>query len=69
MADLDALAGELAEGLIERHARSATPREVLNAIGDVDNADDLTDDEAGALVAMVLDRIEHADIEITINGG
>lgn len=66
MADLDALAGELAESLIEWRARSITRREALNEVGDVA---DLTGDERDALVAMVLDRIEHADIEITINGG
>lgn len=66
MPDLDALARDLAEGLIEHHARSVTPREALNEVGDVPG---LTDDERDALVAVVLDRIEHADIEITINGG
>ena len=64
MADLDALAGELAEGLIEWRARSVTRREAQNEIGEVA---DLTEDERDALVAMVLDRIERADIEITIN--
>jgi len=64
MADLDALAGELAGGLIEWRARSVTRREAQNEVGDVA---DLTDDEREALVGMVLDKIEHADIEITIN--
>jgi len=64
MADLDALAGELAEGLIEWRARSITPREAMNEIGDVP---DLTDDERDELLATVLDKIEHADIEITIH--
>jgi len=64
MADLDALAGELAEGLIEWRARSVTPREAMNAIGDVS---DLSDGERDELLAMVLTKIEHADIEITIN--
>jgi len=64
VADLDALAGELAEGLIEWRARSVTRREAQNEIGEVA---DLTEDERDALVAMVLDRIERADIEITIN--
>jgi|GEM_PF-6091081 len=63
MADLDVLAGELAESLIEWRARSATRREAQNEVGDVA---DLTDDEREALVDMVLDKIERADIEITI---
>lgn len=64
MADLDALAGELAEGLIEWRARSITALEARNAVGDVP---DLTGDERDELVTAVLDKIEHADIEITIN--
>lgn len=63
MADLDALARELAESLIEWRARSVTPREALNDIGSVP---DLTGDERDALLTMVLDKIEHAAIEITI---
>lgn len=64
MADLDALARELAEGLIEWRARSVTPREVLNDVNDVP---DLTGDVRDELVTAVLDKIEHADIEITVN--
>lgn len=64
MADLEALAGELAESLIEWRARSVTPREAQNEIGDVP---DLSDDERSELLTAVLDKIEHADIEITIH--
>jgi len=64
MADLDALAGELAEGLIGWRARSVTRREAQNEIGDVAG---LTDDERDALADLVLEKIEHADIEIIIN--
>ncbi len=64
MPDLDALARELAEGLIEWRARSITPREALNAVNDVP---DLTDDERDELLTAVLDKIEYADIEITIH--
>lgn len=64
MADLDALARELAEGLIEWRSRSVTPREALNEVNDVPG---LTADERDELVTAVLDKIEHADIEITIH--
>jgi hypothetical protein len=64
MANLDALAGDLAEGLIEWRARSVTPREAMNEIGAVP---DLSDGERDELLAAVLDKIEHADIEITIH--
>jgi hypothetical protein len=66
VADLDALASDLAEGLMRWRARSITRREAQNEVGDVA---DLTDDERETLVGMVLERIEHADIDITINGG
>lgn len=64
MADLDALARELAKSLIEWRARSATPREVQNTIGD---APDLSGDERDELLTAVLEKIEYAVIEITIN--
>jgi hypothetical protein len=65
MPDFDTLAAEMAADLMLFHARSVTPREVLNAFEDYPDCPDLGTPEAEELTKAVLDAIEHADIDIT----
>lgn len=65
MPDLNALAAEMAADLMLFHARSVTPREVLNAFEDYPDCPDLGTPEAEGLMQAVLNNIETFDIDIT----
>jgi hypothetical protein len=69
VADLDAFADDVAEDLMRDAARSVNRLQVKNAVGGHDNLADLDDEQYEAFYAAVLDRIEHAEITIDINGG
>jgi hypothetical protein len=65
MPDFDALAAEMATDLMLWHARSVTPREVLNAFEDYTDCPDLGTPEAEVLTQAVLNNIETFGIDIT----
>ena len=67
--DLDEFADELATELMLDAARKVDRLRVENTVGGHEGLAGLTDAEYEEFLDMVLDRIEHADITIDINGG